>query len=252
VAKLKYTDPSIGEKNTIADPLIIAAFSEIKKWAAGEINSESLEAGGVEESKLSAALQSKLGSFVGLPLESQKSVIATEQERAATSFGTLTTPDEVSVTIPTNGLIAVTYEAQWKQSVEGAARAAIFIGTNQLKVPTVVAGREQPGEQEAAIVGSTGLSKLVSCPIGLIGSRAEGYIGDVTTGQVLGAVLQEGAHYATGTKYLTGTGTEPAALGGPCLITRLAAGTYVISVRFKATSGSVKVSQRALRAWAIG
>src|SRR4051812_48257416 len=65
-----------------------------------------------------------------------KSIIATEESRSNTSYGTLTTPDQVSnVVVPVNGLLFVAFTALWKESVLKAGRAAIFIGANQLQFP---------------------------------------------------------------------------------------------------------------------
>lgn len=146
-------------------------------------------------------------------------VIATEQTRESASFGTLTTADEVTgVVVPENGLLVVAYSALVKSSVSAAGRAAIFIGANQLKG----AGVTIPEVQETGLTG-TAFNTVISHAPGLV---AVGGTSFVTTGQSLGNINQT--------------------YGGPCFIHRLAAGTYNVSVQFKATSGSVTAKERAL------
>src|SRR5689334_701297 len=61
--------------------------------------------------------------------------IATSQSTSSTTYTTLGTPDQVqNIVMPTNGLIRVRYQATWQESVAGAARAAIFIGSNQAQI----------------------------------------------------------------------------------------------------------------------
>ncbi len=182
-------------------------------------------------------------AFVQNAVTSSKSIIATEQSRENTAYGTLTTPDEVTVMLPENGLISVGYQATWKESVEKAARAALFLGSNQVSIATGSPGSEalpqaaQTRAKEAErffplATAGTGLASLH--PLG-------GYAGDVTTGQILG-FLGESAQEAGGSPYETVTGA-----GGICHIFA-AAGTYKLSIRFKASSGKVTVKNRKL--WA--
>jgi hypothetical protein len=156
-----------------------------------------------------------------------KSIIAATESRTNTAYGTLTTPDKVTVTLPTDGLIKVAYQATWQQSVDGAASAAIFIGANQLKV----SGSGSVATQAASFSGAAADAPLGSQPAGLLSTTAgAGYPGDVTTGQVVGIGV---------------------ASPGPCLIFA-AAGTYDVSVQFKASSGSVTVKNRKLWVWTMG
>ena len=171
--------------------------------------------------------------------------IATSQSTSSTTYTTLSTPDQVNgIVLPTNGLIAVNYWATWQESVQGAARAAIFIGANQLQA---VHSAGSPAPQAAAMNGtSTALNRVLSsCPFGLISHiNNVAYTGDVTTGQALALGSAGGAlSYDIGGGLFTQAGLD----GGWCLIDNLAAGTYSISVQFKASSGSVTVSNRRLR-----
>jgi hypothetical protein len=76
----------------------------------------------------------------------------------------------------------------------------------------------------------------VTTPTGLwSGNDLTAYTGDVTTGQALVGYGQQ-------------TGGSPAGgVGGLCVIEGLPAGTYTISIQYKATSGSVTAKNRRLK-----
>lgn len=170
-----------------------------------------------------------------------KCIVATSQSRTNVAYGLLTTPDQVAgVVLPTDGLILVGYQATWQESVSGAAKAALFLGANQLvaAVADVAAPSTSPpeGTMNTGSAGSTVARDtiLTSHPGGLRSgdpdqAPASPYSGDVTTGQTLG-------FYTTG-------GTVGDYFGGFCPIFA-AAGTYTVSVQFKSTSGSVTVKNR--------
>lgn len=172
--------------------------------------------------------------------------IATTQSTSSTTYTTLTTPDQIpNVILPANGLIAVAYQATWQESVTGGARAAIFIGANQLMTnlgvnPHLSAGAKQIG-------ASTNIdTMLVSTPWGLAGTPGSGSTGDVTTGQTIGSNTN-----VTVYSELDGTVIGLAGAGGICYIFA-AAGTYTISVKYKASSGSVTAKNRRLWVWSFG
>jgi hypothetical protein len=152
-------------------------------------------------------------------------IIATEQERTNTAYGLLATPDEVTVVLPTNGLIAVAYQASWSQSVSGAGRAEIFLESNSVDLTT----GGGPGSQIAATYAGTEFTALATNPLGLSSVNPSTYKAYVTTGTFLGI---EGK------------------TGGPCYIFA-AAGTYKVSVQFAATSGKVAAKERKLWAWVV-
>ena len=152
------------------------------------------------------------------------SEVAAEQETASTSFTTLATPDEATIYLPSNGLITIGYQATWKTSAASPA-AQIFIGANELKVAPSAGGAA--GAASAATI-SSGLNwaALATGPAGLTsGTGASEYTGDVTTGQLVGVAY-------------------PVVQGLTSVFA--AAGTYKVSVQFKASSGSVKVKNRKL------
>lgn len=151
------------------------------------------------------------------------------EDRNNTAYGTMTTPDRVqNIVLPTDGLIDIYYHAEFKSSVGGAGRAAIFIGSDQLKVPSAGA----PAVQEATSPATNSrTAPLTTTSAGLAtGSNAADYTGPVTTGQLLAP---------------TSTASNA---GGVCTVFA-AAGTYTISIQFKASSGTV--SRRYGKLWVV-
>lgn len=191
-----------------------------------------------------------------------KSIITTEEARTNTAYAKLTTPDVVkNVVLPTDGIICISYQAMWKESVSNAARAAIFLGANQIKVPFSegpTTGTTMLSLQAARTGGpSTGTYYgLGSGSIGLAGIDQAAVMADpVTTGQVLGLAPGGGSGEkvhaeieTNGSSFLDVSYLAP--FGGHVEI-EAAAGTYDVSVQFKATSGTVTAKNRRLRVWVI-
>jgi hypothetical protein len=183
----------------------------LREVVNGGIDNENIKASaGIEASKL--ASNAKPVTWY------TPKIIATEESRTNTAFGTLTTPDEITgVVVPENGLIVIGYQALMKQSASEAARAALFLGANQLKVATTGV----PIVQETSLQAGTNFHNLGTDTNGLklVGDGAGA---QVTTGMVVGP-------------------------GGGTLVTVFAdAGTYAIGVKFKASSGSVTAKERKL------
>lgn len=141
--------------------------------------------------------------------------------RTNVAFGALSNgPDQVTnIVLPADGLIFVAYNCSIQNSNGGAGQAAIFIGANELKrIGTVTAG---PIVQESISLPSAGVAYAAyTGNVGLQNDSNSGYVGESLTGQVSDAV---GIF--------------------------VAAGTYTISVQFKASSGSITASQRRMRVW---
>jgi hypothetical protein len=184
----------------------------------------------------------------------KKAIIAAEESRTNTAYGTLTAPDQVTLTLQTNGLIVILYQASWAESVAGAARAAIFIGANQLKLAT---GNANP-ETQAAYTGGGGANTfrtLASGSAGLWSASGNAYAGDVTTGEIVGlgnSISGGPANQMNAEVGGTTVATSAEITGnmGP-LYVFAAAGAYNVSVQFKASSGSVSAKNRKLWAWAL-
>jgi hypothetical protein len=172
-------------------------------------SSNQLEASGIAEN-------AKLGRWYK-PVS-----IATEQTRESTSYGTLTTPDEIKeVVLPENGLIAIGYMAKWQSSVSANGNAAIFIGANQVKNTTIAVVQE-------VNTSGTELQVLATSSFGL--AQTGGSTAFTTTGQIL---------------------SPGAANGGFCYVFA-AAGTYNVSIQFKAPSGKVTAKERKLWVGVLG
>lgn len=172
-----------------------------------------------------------------------KSIIAAAEARSSASYGVMTTPDQVrNVVLPTDGVLAVMYQALWQESVDGAANAAIFLGSNQLKRREF--GSAAPQLQEAYCAGGANTYKgLGSYGGGLFGPLGNITAGpatsDVTTGQVVGT-LDDSLGYGS---------PQNGAWGAAYIFA--AAGTYDISVQFKASSGNVTAKERKLWVWTL-
>jgi hypothetical protein len=172
--------------------------------------------------------------------------VATEQSTVSTSFALLTTPDRIqSIVLPAMGLIHVLYQATWRCTTAGEGYAGIFLGNTQLKRASIA--NASASDQTAVHMGNTAnkWQPLASFGGGLIGDGGPGawgvadYPGDVTTGMVVGAELGQDA------------GGDIDQRGGAAVIFA-AAGTYDVSVRFRAGVGTVSVKDRKLWVWVRG
>jgi hypothetical protein len=179
----------------------------------------------------------------------KKSIIATSESRSNAAYGKLTTPDQVSVTLASGGVLKVIFQAMWKESVLGAARAAIFIGANQLTIANTPGATTPQAQAARTAVGSSlaGVDiPLSSFGGGLLsGAPGPSDYTEVNTGQVVGVADdnptgQDIRQDVGGVAYIAPPG------GGACYIFGLAAGTYTVSIQFKASSGSVTAKNRRL------
>lgn len=198
----------------------VAELLDTLQWPEGNIKD-----GAISLAKLAAAAK---------PLTwYTPKIIAAEEARTNVAYGKLGTPDEISgVVLPTNGLMLIGYSANVKNSAAPEGRAAIFIGANQLKADQ---GKTEPTVQECQLSAATTFHHISTYYGGLIQQpNGEVWGGDVTTGQVLSS-------------FSSGSTIH----GGPCIVFA-AAGTYTISVQFKAASGSVTAKERKLWVAVLG
>lgn len=135
------------------------------------------------------------------------------------------------IVLPTDGLIAVGYQAIWQNTVGSNARAAIFLGATEVKMGN---GSGAPGTAEAFGPPEVNDDGIVnSYPCGLQMAGGAGAATEITTGQILGTFTT-------------------AAQGGVCYIFA-AAGTYDVSIQFKnSAAGSLTVKNRHLWVWSMG
>lgn len=166
---------------------------------------------------------------IALSMASAKAIVATEQETSSATYATLATPDEVAVTLPESGLIAIAYQGMWNTSASSGVQIALFIDGNQIKRANTGAAAPQTVEYETT---KSGWHAVASTSFGgfkaLVGSTE--YTGDVTTGQVIG--VDSGGE--SGVAYIFA-----------------AAGIHKVSVRYKCTAASVKAKNRKLWAWVV-
>lgn len=231
--------PGIGEKNTTADPKLKTGLETFNNLLEGsnKIPGTSLAAAAaISNAQLAgeiegAKIKNETIKREDLAPESKPvtwyapKIIATEETRENVAYGTLTTKDEIaSVILPENGLIVIGYQANVKSSVASAGRLAIFIGANQIKV----VGTTVPVVQEGG-TGGGGFTQASTSANGLtVAGEGTSF---VTTGQVLASSLAQG--------------------GGFCYV-YAAAGTYNISVQYKASSGNVTAKERKLWVYTLG
>jgi len=215
----------------------------------GQLDNGNLSgAAGITANNIDPALLSQMGVGTGLR---GKSVIPTEESKSGASYGMLPTPDRVSgLNIPAAGFIAVHFDAKVKSSVAGAGRVAIYLNETDVRTRgngqfpqsiTAPTRATEPGTFVAVTATSFGLvaaSRAIN-----VGSP------DLTTGQTLGEPFIDGF----GMRYdLGGTIREVAdEATGVCYI-KAAAGTYDLSIRYFASSGSISAKERILYVWTEG
>lgn len=161
-----------------------------------------------------------------------KSIVTTEQNTASASFVELGTPDRVQgIDLPTDGLILVRFLALFKNDgVAGQGLAALHLTTGG--TPTQVKSYQDaagPLGQVASSQGTNRYAALFSAGGGLKCTTAAGadYTAPVTTGQIVGGATNDGGLVAI----------------------FAAAGTYDVSVRFRAISGISYAKERRLWVW---
>lgn len=181
--------------------------------------------------------------------------ISAEQSKTSTSFVTMETADEIKeVVVPENGLLFLNYRAMWKSSEAGSGDAAIFIGSNQYKV-RVDEANEPATVSAVTRSGISGFHPLVTKgTAGVLAMKPSSSSSvDVTTGQGIGSIGlgTEGPFSeirVANTKY---SGYSLSGDSGFCIMS-MAAGTYNISIKFKASSGSVTAKERLLQIGVLG
>jgi hypothetical protein len=223
MTQLAFTDPVIGAPFASEAAKVDAALQAIRSWAAGNVDNANFATAELQRLGLSDATTVRRGV----------SAVTGSDSRTGATYATMPTPDRVTgVQLQSNGLLFIAYQAAFSSSVPSAGSAAVFLNSNQLKVAAAPA----PVVQEAATPAGTLPAPLATTALGLAcdtGAAATAYTGDVTTGQIVGVFQNLGVN---------------AFYGGP-LVVKAAAGTYTVSVQFKASSGSVTASNRLLAVW---
>jgi hypothetical protein len=174
-------------------------------------------------------------------------IISTEETKTSESFTALTTADEIqNIVVPAGGFMLVGYKAIWKSGTKGVGRgaAAIFLGENQLRVPDPAGGEGKQAARSSTLTENQ-WGSLTSCPLGLVGSQTvtPGALAWPTTGAVVGMPQSAEAE-------LGGGMLASGAYGGLCQVFA-AAGTYNLSVRFKAGGGGAPLTVKERQLWVV-
>lgn len=216
---MPFTGGSYSKTKTFANSgtILPADLNSIQDDIGGQLNTSMITAG-VSDSTV---------------VRRGTSIIVTEEARTNVAYGLQTTPDRVqSVVLPTNGLIFVAYEALWKSSISSAGAGAIFLGANQVKTQQVGGAliNLETFTRQANLY-----QPLSSTNIGLVSvTSGTSTQSDTTTGQAVGFIDASGQPW------------------GGFTVIFAAAGTYDVSIQFRATSGSVTVKERKLWVWTMG
>lgn len=236
MGQISLSIPQVGQSEATEEPKIASDLTILQTLVNGNIDTNNLSpTAGITAAQLASAVNQQGGVSDGTITRRGKSIVASTETRSNAAYGLMPTPDRVqSLVLPQDGLIAIAFQATWSETVTGAARAAIFIGANQLKGN---GGSAVPIVQETTHDNTaTQNQPLYSCAAGLRGNDPTGGWSDVTTGQIIGSIQ---------------SGTTFQYPAGPCYVFA-AAGTYDVSVQFKASSGSVQVANRKLWVWTVG
>lgn len=232
--------PQSGQSFGTEGPKVATDLTTIQTWANGNVDSSNVSNSFAQSAMVNTGTQTVKGA----------SNIATSQSTSSTTYTTLTTPDQVTgIVLPTNGLIAVWFQATWQGPAAGNQNAAIFLGSNQAQIQGFDSVTHGPLTQAALLPADTGAQPLFSYWGGLGSSQSASatYGADVTTGQIVGYSNVSGQVASTlgASNFTSGASSTVFQAGGPCYMFA-AAGTYTVSVQFKTSTGSVTASNRKL------
>lgn len=206
--------PSGGEPRGTADGKIKGSLITLRDALNGLLNSENK----VTKASAESGLYSKI-----IPAEQ---VITTTTFKKMSENGAGGTADEIpGIVMAENGLLLIGFSGAVKSSSSSEGRVGLFLGANQTKVQNTSGSLSNV----EVTTFNTAFHRVVSSPsLGLSSAEGATFTSDETTGQVLG--------YST------------AGAGGLVAIF-VAAGTYTVSVKFKAAAGSVTAKERKL--WVV-
>lgn len=211
--------------------LVAGANEDVTKIQQNFVDARTVINGSLDADNLTAATRQALALTDAATVRRGKSVIATSESIAGTTYAALTTPDRVaSVVIASNTLLWVSYWCMMTKSVGGAAETAsvgLFLSGTQVKsrfgtapASGVSAGFFQADGIFAATVPSAAAiayTDNADAGIGSLVSTSGGAADDTTNGHPVGVFV-------------------------PIIV---AAGTYTVEMRFKKTAGAtVAVANR--------
>lgn len=203
----------------------------------------------IDADSLQSALAEALGvSQAGIKRRG-KSIVATEEARTSTSYGLLATPDAVDdIVLPGGGgLIIVAFHGLWKESAVNAARASIFLNGNALTTNALHAAGQTTAWSEAQTYAG-GFNTNIYTALSSHASGLKSFANDAGVNHATNVTTGQAVH--TSSKY-NDTFNLAAGGGGLCAIFA-DAGTYDVSIQWKATSGTVTAKERKLWVWTEG
>lgn len=176
--------------------------------------------------------------------------------RVSAAYGHLNDAQDLlsQLYLPPGGKFVTTFQARWGQGAGAlGARAAIFLGANQLKVADQYDGVAT--QVAAALSGDSAQGGAANCPLssvpwglhggGTYSGGGAAYAGDANTGQAFATASR--TPQTSGLIELVAGGTSQMqsasgweAFGGPCEIFA-AAGLYDVSVQYKNNTAGVSV-----------
>jgi hypothetical protein len=185
--------------------------------ATGAVTANAMAAAAVGSQNLTAALAQDLGLNSGSVVGRGVTNVAAAQTTSGTSFGFLSTHDEVTgITLATNGLIKIDYLAQVKVSA-GTGQAGLFINPGSGYVALNFPAANNTFTQVTGSFTATHISPMVTNGNALT-TTASGSSDStfVTTGMALPSaggsviVMAAAGTYSIGVQYLNSAGTTTA------------------------------------------
>lgn len=154
MAKLTLEVPTVGEKNTVAEPKVDTALKAIETWANGEVGTANIAAENVSEAMLTKALQEKLTTKIGLTLE-----LKNESFEAVAEKWYIQEKEGATITLPkptANRMIAVTCANTIKAFKLKPLEGKIYSGLHPAGATVV-----EVTESASLIVEATGINWFV-------------------------------------------------------------------------------------------
>lgn len=81
MAKLAITPPSVGEKDSVAEPKVGTALQAVETWANGNVGANNIEAKGITEAMLATVLVEKLTTKLGMTTEAKNESLTGVSEK---------------------------------------------------------------------------------------------------------------------------------------------------------------------------
>jgi hypothetical protein len=193
-------------------------------------------ANALDGDNLAAAFGQRLGASSTAIVRSGRSIVATEESTTSATYTLLTTHDEVAnVAVASGALLLIRFFALGRVIGAPAGHAGLFLNSTQVIIPDGVNGNGNL-PVEVGFIGSTNYGPLVT-GFNFDTSYTTGGRGLVWLPNTL---ADASVNASSGTVL---AGCNPGSTGGRAsagqeLAIKVAAGTYTVSMRFKAAAGA--------------